>query len=207
MLTFLESQGAALVALYRLIQESDQEEYFTSEEIKQRAGAEIGAASIQRGLRHLRNDELVAFKSGQKVKFSLNGRGFDSAEEIITKHPDIVPIYIPASDRIVSLGHNGPIYSDIQKSLERLCEEVRVWNGNPDGPEDRFRILASVEAARALWTSNELRLIQIKVGVIMAIEDAQTAFGKLIKTVGNALLIEAIKSVVKAHSPFDLDHI
>lgn len=206
MTSFIESQGAALVALYRLIQESDDDEYFTSEEVKQRSGLAIGAAFIQRSLRHLRENEMVVVKSGAKPKFSLTGKGFEAAENIIADHPHLDAESIPASDRRVPLGHNRPDYQEIAQGLAEAAEEVRGFNGENANPNERNRVHRALEAAATLWKSCELKLIQIKIGIVMALEDAEKLIGKGIKIGGKELLIDLIKNYVRAHSNLDLDN-
>lgn len=206
-MNFVEAQRISLVALYMLLRESDKEEYFSAESIKLRAGVQVGAAFMQRALRVLLEDDLVVSNPRSSSMFSLTGNGFDAAEKIIEESPGIVPMSIPASDRIVSLGHNRPEYDEVEVGLTELVSQVSAWNGNPDLPEERDRLLRTLEAAQTLWRSNELRLIQIKVGILMAVEDAQRAIGVVAKAVGGKLLIDAIKGLIKNHSGVDLDHI
>ena len=63
---------------------------------------------------------------------------------------------------------------------------------------------ASVSAARKLWEATELKVIQIKVGIIITIEDTIDLLSKAGKAVGKALLIDLVKSIVKHKTGIDL---
>ena len=108
---------------------------------------------------------------------------------------------VPAADRLVPLDHNLPEHLQVKRGLEELHEAVRSVNDLPE----RDRLLASLTAAESLWQAAELKIIQIKVGVIMVIEDAGRALAATAKAVGAALLVDAIKALVKAKTNIDLD--
>jgi hypothetical protein len=110
---------------------------------------------------------------------------------------------IPASDRLVPLNHNSPEYQVVKAGIDELREAARSVNDLPD----QDRILTSLAAAQTLWSSMELKVLQIKVGVMMAIEDAGMALASTAKTVATALMIDAVKSLVKSKTGIDLDHI
>jgi hypothetical protein len=111
----------------------------------------------------------------------------------------------PASDRMVPLNHNEQNYLLVESGIRELSEAVRSINDLPIEPEERDRILAGLSAASALWASAQLKVIQIKVGVLMAIEDAARALTNTIKAVAVAVFVDAIKSIVKNHVGIDLD--
>ena len=67
--------------------------------------------------------------------------------------------------------------------------------------------MAGLEAAELLWDAAQLKLIQIKVGVIMAVEDARKVLAGTAKAVAGALIVDAIKSLVKNQLGIDLDNI
>jgi hypothetical protein len=50
-------------------------------------------------------------------------------------------------------------------------------------------------------------MIQIKVGVLMAIEDGARILAGTAKAVAAALLIDTLKGLVKARTGLDLDHL
>lgn len=113
--------------------------------------------------------------------------------------------FVPASDRLVSLDHNLPEYKEISRGIADLREKVRGINSQDIDIEEKSRILAGLAGASALWEAAQLKVLQVKVGILMAVEDAENALSALFKDVGVALLIEAIKSFVKNHIDLDLD--
>ena len=110
---------------------------------------------------------------------------------------------VPASDRVVRLDHNLPAYCEVKSGLDELYEQIRADNAVGETPEHRDRLLRSLQAAQSLWEAAELRVIQVKVGIILAIEDAEKALIAVGKMVGVAILVDAIKTVVKACSGID----
>ncbi len=108
---------------------------------------------------------------------------------------------IPAADRLVSLDHNQPEYVEVRDGLENLREALRSINDLPE----RDRLLKSLNAAISLWEAVELKIIQVKVGLIMAIEDAGKALAATAKAVATAVLVDVIKSLVKTKTGIDLD--
>lgn len=111
----------------------------------------------------------------------------------------------PASDRIVPLNHNQPNYLLVENGIRELSEAIRSVNDLPVSPEERDRILAALSGAAALWNAAQLKIIQIKVGVLMAIEDAGRVLSATVKAVAVAVFVDAIKSIVKNHVGIDLD--
>ena len=107
---------------------------------------------------------------------------------------------VPASDRVVRFDHNSAAHKEISSGLENLFLEIRGNNQVGETAEERDRILRSLDAARMLWSATELRVVQIKVGIILAVEDAHSALAKIGAGVGVALLVDAIKALVKSVS-------
>ena len=209
MITFDETQQIIVVALYRMLQASHQATYSTAQQIVEQSGVNIGAAFVARACDSLIDmGHVEARKSGGTAdRYTLNDSGFRWAEELITKNAPALSKSVPASDRLVTIGHNQPDYGEIEAEISKLAEDVRAWNGNPEVPAERSRLLEGLEAAKHFWAASELKVIQLKVGIILAIEDAQKALGTAAKMVGGKLLIDAIKGFIKTHSGIDLDHL
>lgn len=110
---------------------------------------------------------------------------------------------VPAAGRLVRLNHNQPEYLEIARGLDALYEQVRQDNEIGDTPEERDRLVHSLSAAKDLWSALELRIVQIQVGVVMAVEDASSGLTKVGKAVGAALLVDLIKRFVKAKTGLD----
>ena len=106
------------------------------------------------------------------------------------------------TQQIIALDKESEEFKQVQAGLDELIERARGANDL----EDRDRILASLSAAQTLWSSASLRLVQIKVGVLLAIEDATNALGFVAKGVGAGLLIDLVKSIVKSKTGLDLDN-
>ena len=104
---------------------------------------------------------------------------------------------LPASDRMVPLDHNSAPYREVREGLVELYEELRTANDLDCSAEERERVLASLSAAQDLWNAAQLKIIQIKVGIIITIEDALSLLTKVGKAVGKAALIDAVKWIVK----------
>jgi len=104
---------------------------------------------------------------------------------------------VPAANRLVRLNHNQSEYQEVVKGLDELFEQVRQNNQIGETAEERDRIIQSLTAARQLWSAAELYVVQIRVGVVMAIEDATSVAAKVGKAVGGALIVDLIKRIVK----------
>ena len=142
-----------------------------------------------------------------KMADSVKGRYFPDIYEAYRQQFGAVgeDITIPAADRFVTLNHNHSEYIDIATGLFQLEEQVRGANDLP--PEERDRLRKSLAAAKTLWSAQELRAIQVKVGVLMAIEDTGSAFKSIGKAIAVNLLLDAIKSYLKNYFEIDLDQI
>lgn len=112
---------------------------------------------------------------------------------------------IPAADRVVSLGHNEPDYLIVAEGLEELGEAVRSVNIEDIEEAERSRLLSSIYSAQKLWEAAELKVIQIKVGVVMVVEDARRVLASTAKATAGALIVDAIKGLLKARFNIDLD--
>lgn len=95
----------------------------------------------------------------------------------------------PASDRRVSFDHNDPQYIEIAKQFDQAIDALRTTNEHIDG---RDHALASLTYGRGLWNRAELTATMLKVGIIMAIDDAMDNIGK-IAVLG---IIELLKSMI-----------
>jgi hypothetical protein len=111
---------------------------------------------------------------------------------------------VPASDRLVPLDHNSAPYRQVKEGLAELREELRTANDLECAPEERERLLASLSAAQDLWEAAQLKIIQIKVGIIITIQDTLDLLTKVGKAIGKSVLIDLVKSIVKHKTGIDL---
>jgi len=129
------------------------------------------------------------------------------AQETVSASDYLEASIIPAADRLVRLDHNQPQYAEISKSIIEVIEAVRTTNDLGIEPDERDRVLRSLEAASSLWEAVQLKAIQFKVGILMAVEDAAKALKATAKATAAALLVDAIKSFAKTHIGLDLDNL
>ena len=134
---------------------------------------------------------------------ALTAAGIKEAEAIISGNEsdisefDIADHSVPAADRLVTLDHNSPEYQEISRELNNLKDALRLTNDAGESGDERDRLVDSLDAAIQLWSSSQLKILQIKVGVIMAVEDVGAALQKAGKAVGWSLIVELIKGYVK----------
>jgi hypothetical protein len=111
---------------------------------------------------------------------------------------------LPASDRLVPLDHNSAPYREVKEGLAALHEAIRASNDLPCSVDERDRLLASISAAQQLWDSAQLKIIQIKVGIIITLEDAFDLLSKAGKAFAKVVLIDTVKSIVKHKTGIEL---
>ena len=119
------------------------------------------------------------------------------------READKVVTGAPASDRIVPLDHNQSEHRAIADGLVEIRDAIR--GANDLNSEERDRLTASLGAAESLWQATQLKVIQIKVGIILTLEDAVKALGDTAKAVAAALLVDTIKAFIKTRTGIDLD--
>jgi len=112
-------------------------------------------------------------------------------------------VEIPASDRIVALDHNQPQYLKIKVELEDVKETLRGLNDTSLTEEEKTRLLAGINSAQILWDSLQLKVVQIRVGIIMAVEEISNVIAKTSKGVSVALIVDGIKSYIKDRTGID----
>jgi hypothetical protein len=81
-------------------------------------------------------------------------------------HQDSTPLYVPASDRVVTLNHNSEIYIKTLEGLGQLEEAVQQANDYPD-LEDKEQKLAELAAGQRL-----LRSIRVRIAAVVTVLSA-----------------------------------
>jgi hypothetical protein len=139
----------------------------------------------------------------QFVEDQLDYDGSHRADaiEANSTHEDLPEQLLPASDRMVPLNHNSLEYQAVAAELRVLREAL---HGDNSPSDERSRLTASVDSAITLWDSMALKLIQIRVGIIMTIQDASEYLKHLGKAVQSELILDAIKKLVKNAIGVDL---
>jgi hypothetical protein len=74
----------------------------------------------------------------------------------------VFPSEIPASDRIVTLGHNSPEKVELLEKIDELVTAVRETNEFPGPPEEREQIIAELSAGRRLLEATRIRIQALK---------------------------------------------
>lgn len=206
MIKFAEAKIALARAIHNLLSESEAEEWFSVAEITQRSVLDIGNAFASRVLK-ISQEEDEIFDSDSDNYWTLGKEGFDLIEAQGFVDLDIVEDSAPASNRVVRFNHNAPDAEEIAAQLAQVSEDVRGANGPEMDEQERERIFSALNIAKDIWQSANFRLIQLKVGVLIAVEDAAVLLAKTSKHVAAAMLIDAIKAFAKNHFHADLDHI
>ena len=147
----------------------------------------------------------------------MKPNGFDYVETNLFHQPTSLPSpssitfqdeanaeVVKNDELIITLDRDAPTYAEIRANLAGLAEELRGTNYLPIATAERERLSASLAAAQTLWDAAELKLVQIKIGVILAIEDAASALKKIGKGVGSALIVDAVKALVKQKTGLDI---
>ena len=113
----------------------------------------------------------------------------------------------PASDRIVFYDDNRPEAQEISKNLADLAEFIRGLNDPEIEVDEKRRVQSALESAKIIWDSRNFKVIQLQVGILMAVEDAISFLGKVSKQSAWEFLIDGIKFFAKQFLHIDLDHL
>ncbi len=116
-----------------------------------KVGQSPAANSMARGLgTDLLGDDEDKFESARSLIVS----GLKAASTILKE--------IPASDRIVTLGHNSPEQIETLEKIDKLIELVTETNEFPGSPEDKEQTIAELSAGRKLLEAAKVRVAAIK---------------------------------------------
>jgi hypothetical protein len=187
----------ALIALYRSLNDPSGLAHYTISEIANLMGWNDGNQYLRKALASLEVEGLVSHRAGS----------YEITEEGILVSEQTLIGGVPASDRIVSLNHNMPEYEEVSKGLVDIEEAVRTTNDLPATAEEREQIVKALGAAQILWQSAQLNYMQVKIGILMAAEDAARVLKNTAKAVAANLLVDLIKSLFKVQSGIDLDRL
>jgi hypothetical protein len=134
----------------------------------------------------------------------LTGSGMREAERLIQSGVEVVfrnsiddPLSAEAKSEqvIAKLDRTSPSYLLVSSHLVEL---ENIINGLVEAETaERSRIKAGIVAARELWKAEELEIIQVKVGVLLAVQNASAFLKKLGKEVAIDLIVDGIKAVLK----------
>jgi hypothetical protein len=158
-ITFAEARLAFAESLHRLLTSSDEQEWFTAQQIAAASRLDVRGAFVARVIRiSEEEDEFfeITNNDGEPL-YALARLGFKIVESSMP--PEFQPISAPASDRIVSLNHNAEREAEIQTALEDLEEAVRTDNeAFKIVPLERDVAIAEISALRRLWAASCIRI-------------------------------------------------
>ena len=192
-------------ALFELLSQSDEQEWFTVSEILAHGDIKLGGGLVGRVLVLSQEEEDIFSSSndGGVEYWTLGREGFDLVEA--SQGADREGDYAPAADRIVRFNHNSPEASEIAKRIEETLEAVRGVNSPEVEELERRRVSQALVVARDLWQSGQFKVVQFRVGVLLAVEDAAKLVSSTTLAVSTSLLVDALKSFAKRHFHIDLD--
>ncbi len=199
-LTYEEFKVALLNAMHR---DANVAGWTNFQELQDKYDMPVTGLWSPQAMEELTAEGLIEARSGGAGNaYSIFGRLTQKGIQSVNS-----AIVVSASDRIVSLDHNQKEYLQIAYGLKSIRECVRGANLPTIDPLERERIINSLDSASKLWETTQLKIIQIKVGVLMAVDDASKALASTAQAVAAALLVDVIKAFVKNHLGIDLDKI
>jgi hypothetical protein len=142
--------------------------------------------------------------------FNLSEKGFKRAERLPEISRMIVGaplqfsaeafvddvLHEPRNDTLIRLNPNHPVYLEIGYCLRSLKDQIRGVNDDDASTLEKDNISRRVDEAIEIWDSAEFTWETLKVGIIITIEDAQTFLGRLVRSVGEKILVDMIKEFV-----------
>jgi hypothetical protein len=153
--------------------------------------------------RGLSKEKIFSGSLGEQ-RIWLTPSGIREAETIIDQNEtDVQNFALDAGSVnpdfvIIKFDKRDQSYLDVSSGLERLRSEIQRHNDVGISGEERDRLIDSLAAASTLWSSAGLKLIQIRIGILLAIEDAGRALGAAGKAVAWETLRDVVVDIVKS---------
>jgi DNA-binding PadR family transcriptional regulator len=196
-----------LLALFDYVQEESG--FLSAKEVTSRLLKDkFSETRVAMALRKLDADSMVRSRHDMRTgsSYEISEEGYKEIEQNADVE-DLLGDNAPTADGFVSFNHNAPEFEFISGGIDELKEAVRTTNGLPVTPEERDRIMIALDAAKVYWQSTQLKYLQVKVGILMAVEDAARVLASTAKATAAALLVDAIKAFFRTHTGLDLDKI
>jgi len=202
--TFQLSKDIVLSAAHETLLHHSEYESLSTEDIHKRVEKHFARGFIERVLSSLSHERLVEveqYDESSPRRYTLADQGFEYVEKLPplsvllgkNEPADSDRGSVPAADRTVTLDHNQSTVIEIADGLEKVSEDFRGINSAELDEGTRDRLTRSLDAAKTLWQSSELKLIQINVGVLMVLEEVQSYLKDTAKAASIAGLIELLK--------------
>ncbi|MDZ4307312.1 hypothetical protein [Allopontixanthobacter sp.] len=204
--------AATFEALYRYADF----EALSTEEIHKQLDDNFSRGYTRRLLAILAEDGLIKidqYDETSDTNYTLTNEGIERAEILppinvllanISETPEYsrseAPEYspllaIPGSDRMVSLDHNSQSYKDVADAIDEAIDIATATKPNDISGDEHHSLITGLKAARVMWNAYDLTYLQLKVGVIMALELAEEQLRVSFKMARGTLLVEAIKTL------------
>ena len=198
--SFDEVKRTVIGALYRDLYESDENEFFSLQEIKESTNLQIGLAFLRKAVEALVGELQVKaefFDDERLERYTLTAKGISAAEKVLKALRAGEQRYdgVPASDRLVTLDDNQR--EEIVSQLTELQLEVKQSNeiGNAL-QDDKDRITSELESGQRLVAVGRLRL-----NALLALLEAPLRFlaekfsGSAASELAKKLLVELWKVI------------
>jgi hypothetical protein len=220
---YIPQDDVEMAVLYRLFEFAQSaSERLAPDKVAALFGTELSVKRIEMALGALERRKFVytAYPTVQSPESDITEAGYRAVERGLADPDSFYSKYhklgdswltrndddlfgAPSADGFVRFDHNSAAFNEISEQFDVIKEAVRTTNDLDEA--ERSRVLAGLTAAETLWHSAQLKLIQVKVGVLMAAEDAASLLASTSKAVAAALFVDAIKALVKAQIGIDLD--
>ena len=213
LITQEELKKRVMLAFFEAAQEDD--DGLFARNIERMIEEKVGLHRVSLAMDDLYNGGLITSKWAnieQEHGRAISSKGYVYVEDLLKKaelasrvfeiqgqkHLPDISLLIPASDRLIMVDHSSTEYKDIKVGLDELTEEIRAANDLICSPEERQRLIKSLQAASNLWDSAELKAIQIYVGILMIVQEAIAVLKIVGKGVGKDLLVNLIVGFLKS---------
>ena len=135
----------------------------------------VSQPRVQMALRTLEQARLIRGRHNTRHPsvFEISEAGYKAVEAdlVATAEDANSELIAPAADRVVRFCDNSPEYVQAGDLIVQITNAVEGDNAINSG--ERSRLRAALRAASELWQATELKIIQIKVGILMALEDVR----------------------------------
>lgn len=191
--TFQQSKDIVLAAAYEALAFHAEYDFFSAELVHKRLERDFSAGFVRRLLKSLADERLVSIDQYDETSsphYTLSDTGLQYVEGLpplsrllkLAAEPSI-----PASNRIVTLGHNQ--VDEFSQSISVLVEEIEKDNGVPDHPGLRERLLGQIKAGKELIISGQFKAYLLYEVLVRALNEIIEKYGnETIKSLANALL-------------------
>ena len=206
---FDRAKAIVAAATYETLLFHAEYESFSAEEIHERVKNYFGTGFVRRLLTSLSNENLISidqFDETSPYSYTLTDEGMAYVESILPlkdllaeeNEAVVSRISAPTAQGEVPLNHNSSDYAEISNALDDAVELANSTKPNEVSGDQHTTILATLRSARELWRACQLTQMQLEVGIIMALKNAERQLKLSFKMARGSLLVEAVKTFLNA---------